>query len=416
MPRHNSQISQAPAYEQYRLSNGLRVVSLTTRSRVSYIGVAINAGSRDEGENHHGLAHFVEHTIFKGTERRNSWHISNRMESIGGELNAYTSKETTVVYTIAPAGDPERAIELLADLIANARFPEAEIEREKEVVIEEIKGALDTPSEMVFDEFERLLYPDNSLGHDILGTPESVSRLTSTDCRNFINRCYTPGEMVLFVSDPSGAERIQRLAEKHFGSLARPDSTRQRIVPALPHSFSELRDRQGHQAHTLIGAPMFSRHDPRRYALMLYNNLLAGPSMNSRLNQELRERRGMVYTVESNLSLLSDAGAEYIYFGCDRNAVDKCMSLIDRELRKLADKKLSAAALDRISRQYCGQMLIAADNGEATAMSMGKSLLFFDEVHDASMTAERVREVTPEQFREVAELVCERSAHRLTLC
>ncbi len=403
-------------YNLFRLSNGLTCVHRQSNSRVAYIGVAINAGTRDEPTDCQGLAHFVEHTIFKGTETRNSWHISDRMESIGGELNAYTSKETTVIYTISPAHDPERAIELLADLISNASFPEAELEKEKEVVIEEIKGALDNPAETLFDEFERLAYEGNALGRDILGTPESVRALTSADCRDFVTRLYTPGEMVLFVQSPDPLVRIERLAEKHFGPLSRPDMPRHRIAPAAPGAFDRVNDRNGFQAHTLIGATAFKRTDPRRYGLLLYNSYLAGPSMNSRLNQELRERRGLVYTVDSSVSMLSDCGMEYIYFGADKEAVAKCMRIVYRELEKLAEKPLSTTAFEKIKKQYCGQLLVNSDNLEASAMSMGKSVLFYGEVHDAATTARGVCDLTADDFLSIARMIADNSGHRLTLC
>lgn len=403
-------------YRLRRLANGLRVVCSQCRSRVNYIGVAVNAGSRDEPEVHQGLAHFVEHTIFKGTRNLKSWQISNRMERVGGELNAYTSKETTVFYTIAPAGDPERAVALLSDLLANSIFPAAEIDKEKEVVIEEIRGALDTPSELVFDQFETMAYRGSGLGHDILGTPESVAALTGPDCRGFVERLYTPGEMVLFCQGPDDPEKVMRLADKHFGWLHLPDRQRDRQTPPPPPPFREVNDRNGHQAHTLLGAPVFSRHDPRRFALFLFNNHLGGPSMNSRLNQELREKRGLVYAVDSNVSLLSDTGMQYVYFGTDRDSVEKCHRLIRRELEKLAEKELSPRTFEAIKRQYCGQLLVNSDNREATAMSMGRSVLFFDEVHDAAMTARRVADVTPAQFREMAELVAAGADHMLTVC
>ncbi len=403
-------------YHISSLSNGMRCVWRPVSSRVEYIGVAVNAGARDEGDRLQGLAHFVEHTIFKGTRRRKAWHISNRMESVGGELNAYTSKETTVVYTIAPAGDPERAMELLADLMANASFPQEELRKEKEVVIEEIKGALDNPGDAVYDEFESLFYAGSDLGHDILGTPESVRALTPADCRGFLDRCYTPGRLVLFIQGPSPEGKIMKLAEKHFGQLHFPDTPLDRRRPVVPPDFSIVRDRDGHQAHTLIGAPTFARTDPRRFALFLYNSYLAGPSMNSLLNQQLRERRGLVYTVDSSVSLLSDTGMEYIYFGADRQETERCVDLVFREIDRLAEKPLPEATFAKIRQQYCGQLLVNSDNLEATAMSMGKSVIFFDEVHDAAMTARKVCDVTPQEFLEVARIVAEGKHHRLTLC
>lgn len=403
-------------YNIFKLPNGLRCVHRRSNSRVAYIGVAINAGSRDEPANCQGLAHFVEHSVFKGTLKRNSFHISDRMESIGGELNAYTSKESTVVYTIAPATDPERAIELLADLIGNASFPEAELEKEKEVVIEEINGALDNPADALFDEFERMVYPDSDLGHDILGTPESVRALSADDCRRFVESLYTPGEMVLFVQSPDAFSRIERLAAKHFGAICRPDVPRRRISPALSPEFNRLCDRNGHQAHTLVGASAFSRYDPRRYALLLLNNYLGGPSMNSRLNRELRERRGLVYTVDSSVSLLSDTGMEYIYFGADKESVDRCLKIIAREVQGLARNLPSPSAFEKMKKQYCGQLLVNSDNLEASAMAMGKNVLCFNEVHDAAFTAEQVCRVSPEEFLDVARIIAASPLHRLTIC
>lgn len=401
-------------YHQTTLSNGLRVVFKRSPAMVSYIGVAVNAGSRDESDSHHGLAHFVEHTIFKATSHRRGFQISNRMECIGGELNAYTSKENTVIYTISPAGDSGRAIELLGDLVSNATFPSDELEKEKEVVIEEINGVLDSPAELVFDKFETLAYHGCGLGHDILGTPESVRALTSANCRDFIDRFYTPGEMVLFVQDNASPEIIFRLAEKHFGYLHFPSVERNRKIVAV-REFNEVIDRSGHQAHTLLGAPTFDRYDERRYALYLFNNYLAGPSMNSLLNRELREKRGLVYSVDSNVSLLSDTGMLYIYMGCDRESVEKCLRVVNRELQKLADKPIGDRKFQSLKRQYIGQLLVNSDNPEAMAMNMGKSTLFYGSARDAASTAKHVAEVGEADFMEIARMVAEGASRRLTI-
>ncbi|MDE6559712.1 MAG: insulinase family protein [Muribaculaceae bacterium] len=291
-------------YKIATLSNGLRIgLRHTPESMVSYIGIAINAGSRDESEAHHGLAHFVEHTIFKGTRSRRSWHISNRMESIGGELNAYTSKEETLVYTNAPAGHAERAIELLYDIVANSRFPRQELDKEREVVVEEINSYLDSPADSIYDEFEELIYPDSALAHNILGTPESVRRLNSDDCRGFLDNWYTPANMTAYIADPGDPDKLIRLMEKYFGRLDFSATRHHRVAPRQCEGFDKVDDRDGHQAHTLLGFRVFGRKDPRRFPLFLLNNYLGGPCMNSRLNQELREKRGLVYTVDSNVSL-----------------------------------------------------------------------------------------------------------------
>lgn len=397
------------------LSNGLRVALRQTHSAVSYIGVAVNAGSRDEKADLHGLAHFVEHTIFKGTRRRRSWHISNRMESVGGELNAYTSKEETLIYTAAPAGYAERAIELLSDIITNSTFPAAELEKEREVVIEEINSYLDSPEDSVYDEFEELIYAGSPLAHNILGNPESVRSLKSNDCRGFLDSFYTPGNMVVYVSDPTAPEKILKLLEKHFGSLHYTTAAHRRTTPAVVAPFDTVHDSGRHQAHTIIGARTFGRTDPRRFALFLLNNYLGGPCMNSRLNSELRERRGLVYTVESAVSLMSDAGLLSIYFGCDPCNTDRCRKIIANTLDSLTQQTLSDARFNSIKEQYCGQLAVSTDNRESMAMSMGKSLLYYGTVHDPALTAENVREVTPCQFREAAELLAPHICSRLTL-
>ncbi len=409
-----------------RLSNGMRVVAYrSVGNAASYIGVVVNAGSRDEATPVEGLAHFVEHTIFKGTHRRRSFHISNRMESIGGELNAYTSKEETVIYTNAPIGYAERALDLLADLIANSQFPPKELDMERTVVIEEIKSYLDSPAETVYDRFEELIYEGSGLSHNILGTPESVSRLSSADCRAFLDRYYRPENMVLYISDPMPVEKSLRMAEKYFGSgnFGEPaDFSLRKIeeigeprqTPSLRAPFRLVEGRDGYQSHTITGCRLFPRTDPRRFALYLLNNYLGGPAMNSRLNQELRDRRGLVYSVDSNFSLLSDTGLLTIYMGSGHETVDKCLKLIDREINRLAETELSQRTLDKIREQFCGQLMVSADNREHRAMSMAKKLLYYGEVTDLDSQIKKLREVTPTEIREVAALLTERSTLTLS--
>ncbi|MBD5288290.1 MAG: insulinase family protein [Bacteroides sp.] len=406
---------EKPQYHIATLRGGLRVVATRLPGDVSYIGLAVRAGSRNEDNEHEGLAHFVEHTLFKGTRHRKSWHISCRMEQVGGELNAYTTKEETMIYTNAPAGHAERAIELIADLVKNSNFPEAEIEKEREVIIEEIQSYKDSPSESVYDEFEELIYKGSPLAHNILGTPESVRRLTSADARSFIDSLYTPEDMVLYVCDPGDPEKNIRLAEKYFGDLDystsnRPDAP---LPPVEP--FDEVRDHGNHQANTIVGTRLFSRNDPRRHALCLLNNYLGGPCMNSRLNMELRERRGLVYTVESNVSLLSDTGLILFYFGTDPASVNRCIAIIRKELLKVADSSLSERVFARIRDQYLGQMIVGSDHRESRCMSLAKSMLYYNEIHDIHSVTENIRNVTPKQFREMAQLIITNGLNRLTL-
>lgn len=398
-----------------KLPNNLRVVCRQREGLVSYIGIVVNAGSRDESLDHEGLAHFVEHTIFKGTQKRRAWQISSRMETVGGELNAYTSKEETMVYTNAPAGYEDRALELLADLVTSSRFPSQEIEKEREVIVEEIYSYLDSPSERVYDEFEELAYKGSGLSHNILGSPESVREIQSEDCRGFLSRYYHPGNMVIYCVTPLSEKDILRKVEKYFKGIVEKPVSHDRVSPPQMSFFDERRDNGTHQANTIMGARAFGRTDDRRFPLFLLNNYLAGPCMNSLLNRELREKRGYVYAVDSNVSLLSDTGLILVYFGCDPSNVAKCRKLIEREVHSLCEKKLSDSFFEKVKRQYCGQLLSSSDHIENRAMSLGKSVLYFDEVHDISTTTERIIAVTPEEMRDVAEAVFSGGLSTLTL-
>lgn len=409
------QASNSDTLPIIHLPNGLRIVAKQRDGLVSYIGIVVNAGSRDEDSSHEGLAHFVEHTIFKGTERRKAWQIASRMETIGGELNAYTSKEETMVYTNAPSGYEDRALELLSDLVTSSRFPASEVDKEREVIVEEIYSYLDSPSERVYDEFEELAYKGSGLAHNILGSPESVRQIASSDCRKFLDRFYVPSNMVVYCVSPLPVNKMVRKVEKYFGHMENTPAVHKRVSPPPLIHFEEKRDHNTHQANTIMGARVFGRTDPRRFALFLLNNYLAGPCMNSKLNRELREKRGYVYAVDSNVSLLSDTGLLLIYFGCDPSNVDNCRRIIIKEMERLCDSRMADTLFEKVKRQYCGQLISSSDHIENRAMSLGKSVLYFNRVHDISSTAERIMAVTSEEMREVAELIYSSGLSTLTL-
>lgn len=396
-------------------SNGVRAVCCRAPGLVSYTGIAINAGSSSESPDKHGLAHFVEHTVFKGTRHRSSWHISNRMEVVGGELNAYTSKEETVIHTSAPAGYVDRALELLSDLILNATFPEREIVKEKEVIIEEIHSYQDSPSDSVFDEFEELIYAGSPLAHNILGSPESVRGLHSSDALDFISENYRGKNLVVYCCAPGNPAKNMKLVEKYFSTMPALEKEENREAVIIPPCFNEVRNRATHQANTIVGARLFGRRDPRRHALFLLNNYLGGPCMNSRLNQEIRDRRGLVYTVDSYVSLLRETGLFTVYFGSDKSTVDKCIAIIRNELDRLAQSPLSERRFKAARDQYCGQLTVSSDHHESRAMSLAKSLMYYDEIHDIAYTAERIRAVTAEEMRQAAELILTSGLSRLSL-
>ena len=375
----------------------------------------MNAGSRDDGEGQYGLAHFVEHTIFKGTTHRRSWHIINRMESIGGELNAYTTKEHTMVYSVFPAEHLARAVELLADLVCCSTFPHDEIERERDVVLEEADSYRDTPGDAVYDDVEDILFAGSALGHNILGVEEHLRGLESSHCMHYLKSLYVPENMVFFVMGNMDAERVFRLVERHLGGMDCPLQRVRREVPPVNAPSRHTVQMHLHQAHTVVAMRLPSMYSEERFALSLLNNILGGPGMNSLLNVQLRERRGYVYTVESSISLLSDCGMIQVYMGCDPSDIRSSLRVIDRMTSDLANKCLTERRLDAAKRQYCGQLLLAADSAEWMAMSTGRNMLCHGRVTTLGELVECIQAVTPEQVRRAAEHITMDHATILTL-
>ena len=389
----------------HTLPNGLRLVHVNTANQVAWCGLAVNAGSRDENEGHYGLAHFVEHTIFKGTTHRRAWHILNRMERVGGELNAYTTKEGTMLYSVFPHQHLPRAVDLLADLVQWSVFPQSELDRERDVVLEEAASYRDTPSDAVYDDFEDLLFAGSELGHNILGRKEDLANLSREDCMRYLKKLYVPANMAFFSVGPDSHDRVFRLAEKAFGPMSHEMEPRRRTIPPHVEPFRRTINIGTHQAHTIVGARVPDMNHPLRYALMLLNNILGGPGMNSLLNVELRERRGYVYTVESTLTMLSDCGWMEIYLGCDHDDVRSSLRVIERITSRLSQELLPERRLDAYKRQYCGQLVVAADSTEYLAMSAGRGLLYRGRVATIDDTIARIREVTPEQIAQAAEFL-----------
>ncbi len=389
-------------YQTYVLPNGLRLVHKPTQSAVSYCGFTVNAGTRDEAEAYSGLAHFVEHTIFKGTTHRRSSHILNRMEVVGGELNAYTAKEETVVYSVFPGAHLARAMELLGDLIAHSQFPERELRKEREVVVDEINSYRDTPSELIYDDFESLLFEGCSLGRNILGSVESLERITSPVARRFLTDHYTPGNMVFFFMGATPFHRVKRLAERYFGELSRPEVESERTLLPLSQPFSRRVERDTHQSHVIIGARAYDLYDKRRRSLLLLNNLLGGPGMNSLLNVSLREKRGYVYTVESAVTSYTDAGLFTIYFGTDHRYTQRCVDLVKRELKRLREERLSTIRLLAAKRQFMGQIEVSSDHSENVALALGKSFLRYGHFDSLAEVAALVERITADDLLAVA--------------
>lgn len=391
--------------EEYRtctLKNGLRLIHKPTQSAVSYCGFTINAGTRDEEEAYSGLAHFVEHTIFKGTTHRRASHILNRMEVVGGELNAYTAKEETVVYSVFPGAHLSRAMQLLGDLIADSQFPEKELSKEREVVADEINSYRDTPSELIYDEFESALFEGCSLGRNILGNVESLHAMTSAVARQFLTDHYTPGNMVFFFMGATPFSQVQHLAERYLGDLSRPTKELPRILKPAAAPFSKTLCLDTHQSHVIIGARAYDLFDKRRRVLLLLNNILGGPGMNSVLNVSLREKRGYVYTVESSVTSYTDTGLFAIYFGTDHRYAQPCIDLVKKELKRLREQRLSPARLAAAKRQFIGQIEVSTDNSENVALALGKNFLRYGHFDSLAEIAEQIESITSDDLLEVA--------------
>ena len=401
-------------YHTQTLSNGLRIIHAQNQSAVAYCGYAIDAGTRDGEENEQGMAHFVEHLIFKGTQKRHSWHILNRMEHVGGDLNAYTNKEETVVYSAFLVEHFPRAVELLTDIVFHSTYPQAEIDKEVEVIIDEIQSYEDTPSELIFDDFEELVFPNHPLGRNILGKPELLRQFKSEDALRFTNRFYRPDNMVFFVQGNVDFKRVVRLLEKAVSDIPATITERNRIKPELYIPQNKTIHRDTHQAHVMIGCRSYDTHDKKRTALYLLNNILGGPGMNSRLNVALRERSGLVYNVEANLTSYTDTGLFSIYFGTDQEDVKRCIRLVHKELKRLREKPLSSTQLTTAQKQIIGQIGVAADNFENNALNMAKTYLHYNKYEEPQEVYKRIQSLTPQDLWEVAnEMFCEENLSTL---
>lgn len=392
------------------LPSGLRLLcQRSTTAGAGIFGVAVRAGSADESPEKYGLAHFVEHTLFKGTAKRSSWHIINRMEAVGGELNAFTTKEETVVYTVFPSGNAARAVELIADLCLNSVFPARELSKEREVVIDEILSYRDTPSEAIYDDFEEIALAGTPLAHNILGSAASVRGLRSEDCTAFVRRHYTAPNMVAFYSGPLNPDRVAAMVRRHFQGIATEDGTHRRDAALAPFSFDRTIATGTHQTHVLAGALVPGLISPARHAVALFANIIGGPGMNSLLNLELRERRGLVYTVEASTAMFTNGGLLNVYYGCDADDATKCRRLCMDVFRSLADGALTPARLARAKKQYLGQLAIAAENRENRIMAMARATLFRGEPSAPADIAAAINAVTVDDIATLAQSMTEAS-------
>lgn len=389
-------------YQTYTLVNGIRIIHQMDDSPVHYCGFVVNAGTRDELEGEEGMAHFIEHMLFKGTKKRKSWHILNRLEAVGGGLDAYTTKEETFVYATVPCQYVERAMELLGDVLFNSTFPAHEIEKEVDVILEEIQLYNDSPAELIYDDFDEMVFAGSSIGKNILGNEKTLTSFTSNDALRFMQRCYNTTELVFFSMGKIDFAKIVRWAEKYFAvSRSKREFLRQK--PQLYTSSCTQKIKDTCQAHCIVGNRAFGIDDENLMALFLLTNILGGPNMSSRLNMAVRERHGLVYTIESSFIPYSDTGVFSIYFGCEESHIEKCCKLIHKELRAMMespidDKKMSVAKL-----QLGGQLLIEAQNKENLVLSMAKSFLHQNRFLSYEMVMDKIAAVSAERLQAVAQ-------------
>ncbi|MFW5522061.1 MAG: M16 family metallopeptidase [Segatella copri] len=432
-------------YNTYTLDNGLRIIHLPSDSKVVYCGYQINAGTRNEEPGEEGLAHFCEHVTFKGTERRKAWHILNCLESVGGDLNAYTNKEGTVYYSAILKEHIARAVDLLSDIVFHSVYPQAEIDKEVEVICDEIESYNDSPAELIYDEFENILFKGSPLGHNILGTAEQVRSFKTEDALRFTRKLYRPDNAIFFAYGDIDFKKLVKLIRKALGECPKgrelacsadcksaETPTEERITEETPTGETPTEEMEAgdanhkvqsskfnvqskvagktivmqkntHQAHVMIGTRAYDVNDDRRMPLYLLNNMLGGPGMNAKLNLALREHNGLVYTVESTMVAYGDTGTWSIYFGCDEHDVKRCIRLVRKELDKFMQKPLSDAQLKAAKKQIKGQIGVACDNRENFALDFGKSFLHYGWEKNVDRLYEQVDAITAAQIQAVAQ-------------
>jgi len=391
-------------YQIHTLSNGLRLVHqhINHDSTVSHLGLIINTGSRDELKKENGLAHFIEHVIFKGTKKRKAYHVLSRLEDVGAEINAYTSKEETVIQAAFLSPHYERSLELIADIIIHSTYPQKELDKEKEVVIDEINSYKDTPSEQIFDDFDLLLFPKHPLGLNILGTKARVRKFTQNDVLQFVRKHYTADKMVLSSVGSIPFDTLIALTEKYFSELQSAHHPIKRKVPTEYQAVEINKKRRVYQAHCMIGNIAYSIQDDKRVAFSLLNNYLGGPGLNSRLNLGIREKYGFTYNLESNYTALSDSGHFSIYLGTDQSYLERTIELVHKELRMLREVKLGPLQLKKAQMQLIGQIAISEESNANKMLNNGRSLLSFNRISNLKSVNKKINALTPTMIQDVA--------------
>lgn len=399
----------------FTLSNGIRVIHLDHPGNIAHCGLIINAGSRDERAREHGLAHFIEHCIFKGTTHRKTFHILSRLDAVGAELNAYTTKEETWIYASFMKQYFERAVELIADITFNSTFPEKEIAKERAVIIDEIASYLDSPSDMIFDEFEEMIFRGHPLGRSILGTEKTLQSFGRNTILGFLERQYTSSRMVFSVVANLPATEIKAILEEHLCGSNHTGKAPKRAPFLSYHPEHQVKAEDTHQVHYILGNVAYSHNDERRIPMILLNNYLGGPAMNSRLNLNIREKYGIAYNIESHYHAYSDTGLFQVYLGTDAKTFERAKELIAKELRNLRNNRLGVAQLKGAKQQLIGQIALAQESGSGIMQAVGKSYLLYDKVDTLAEVFAQIERISSSEILEIAnEIFDERSMSSLT--
>ncbi|MDB2363690.1 insulinase family protein [Flavobacteriales bacterium] len=403
-------------FEVAQLDNGIKIIHQQTFStNIAHIGLMIDVGSRDELDHEHGMAHFIEHVIFKGTNKRSAKQILSRLDAVGGEINAFTGKEDTVIYASVLKEHYNRAAELISDILVNSTFPEAELTKEKEVIYDEINYYLDTPSEQIFDDFEKQLFEDYSIGRNILGTKEKLDGFNQQMIKDFIKRNYTTNRMVISSVGPFSFKQAKSVIERYFSSIPSSTSTRSKQSFAALSKQDLILKRDVMQSHQMIGLRAYDQKHRNKAALTLVSNYLGGPAMNSRFNLEVREKRGFTYNIESNYSPFTDTGIFSVYFGTDSQNVNATRNIILKELKKLRSKSIGSRTLHSAKKQLIGQLSLAQENKASLMLALAKSFLIHDRVDSIEEVVKKIESISEEQIFELAnELFKEDLIHSLT--
>ena len=392
-------------FTPYRLPNGIRGIHRCVRSNVAHCALIVNAGSRDELTAEYGLAHFTEHAFFKGTQRRRAWQVNCRLENLGGELNAFTTKEDTTIHATTLRGDFPKAAELIADIAFRSTFPERELEREKEVICEEINTYKDSPADLIYDTFEDMLFEGSELGHNILGGKKALARFDGNAIRRFTARTHTTDQMVFSSIGNIAPQTVEAVADRYFGRQPATVRTTHRTAPDVRPPFERTITKHTHHTHCIIGSRACGIDDPRRLPLALLVNILGGPSANSLLNVVVREKHGLSYNIEASYTPYTDCGIVATYFSCDHGNTEQCIELIEAQMRRLRTETLTPRRLSMAKKQFIAQLAISLESNEGYMLGTGKSFLLHEEVDTMEQVYAKIEALTAAQLAEVAEEV-----------